>query len=221
MTAIRIMDSHLELANIGTNTHADIDTHIADPSAHHSKYTDAEAVVAADVSNKFIERNVENEITAETILNRNSLGKIESLKTTVASQLLLTEPFSCILRSTSHDRQQLFVDVKFPYFFIQDDVDPNPMGAGYIRLSKLIGNWQTTMSFTVVSDTDHKKTPFEINYNNVDFKNFPIKGIKRYNQSAEPNLTNTYISFWRDTDDGKVYLIYKDATSGQKKVELT
>ena len=158
--------------------------HIANDSAHHSKYTDAEAVAAADTSDKFIERNVENEITAETILNRNSLGKIQALKTTAASQLLLSEPFSCILRSTSHDRQQLLVDVKFPYFFIQGDVDPNPMGAGYIRLSKMIGDWQTKMSFTVISDTDHKKTPLVLNYNNVDVKNFPIKDIKNHDASA-------------------------------------
>ena len=43
MSAKRIIDDHLELANIGTKTHAQIDTHIADPSAHHVKYTDEEA----------------------------------------------------------------------------------------------------------------------------------------------------------------------------------
>ena len=43
MSAKRVIDDHLELANIGTKTHAQIDTHIADPSAHHVKYTDAEA----------------------------------------------------------------------------------------------------------------------------------------------------------------------------------
>ena len=43
MTAIRIIDNHIELANIGTNTHAQIDTHIADPSAHHTDHKVAQA----------------------------------------------------------------------------------------------------------------------------------------------------------------------------------
>ena len=48
MTAKRVIDDHLELANIGIKTHAEIDDHIADPSAHHVKYTDAEAISATE-----------------------------------------------------------------------------------------------------------------------------------------------------------------------------
>lgn len=40
--------------------------------------------------------------------------------------------------------------------------------------------------------------------------------------STEPTLTSDgELKVWRDTDDGKVYLLYKDADSGQKKIELT
>ena len=55
----------------------------------------------------------------------------------------------------------------------------------------------------------------------VSVENLPLKNIKRYNQSAEPSLNDKEMCIWRDPDDGKVYLIYKDETSGQKKVELT
>ena len=54
MSAKRIIDDHLELANIGTKTHAQIDTHIADPSAHHIKYTGAEAVAAVETADKYV-----------------------------------------------------------------------------------------------------------------------------------------------------------------------
>ena len=43
MSAKRIIDDHLELANIGTKTHAQIDTHIADPSAHHTDHKVSQA----------------------------------------------------------------------------------------------------------------------------------------------------------------------------------
>lgn len=45
--------------------------------------------------------------------------------------------------------------------------------------------------------------------------------IRRTAQSAEPTLDNSEIRIWRDSDDGKVYLVYNDAESGQKKIELT
>lgn len=54
MAAIRIIDDHLELASIGTNSHAQIDAHIADPSAHHTKYTDAEAVSAVATADDYV-----------------------------------------------------------------------------------------------------------------------------------------------------------------------
>lgn len=37
MTAIRVIDNHNELINIGSNSHAEIDIHIVDPNAHHSQ----------------------------------------------------------------------------------------------------------------------------------------------------------------------------------------
>ena len=71
-----------------------------------------------------------------------------------------------------------------------------------------------------------------------DFEGFfdPISGKnrakdvftnRRVNQSAEPisGTGSTQIDvgeqiIWRDTDDGKVYLMYNDINSGVKKIEL-
>lgn len=44
---------------------------------------------------------------------------------------------------------------------------------------------------------------------------------RRLNQSAEPTPGTGEMMIWRDTDDGKVYLLYNDADSGAKKIELT
>lgn len=45
--------------------------------------------------------------------------------------------------------------------------------------------------------------------------------ILYYEQSAEPTLSdNGTACFWKDTDDSKVYLVFKNS-DGQKKVELT
>ncbi len=42
---------------------------------------------------------------------------------------------------------------------------------------------------------------------------------KTYIQSTEPTIPNDSFAFWKDTDDGKFYLI-KDIGGTQKKVEL-
>ncbi|MCP4651574.1 MAG: hypothetical protein GY853_16040 [PVC group bacterium] len=54
-----------------------------------------------------------------------------------------------------------------------------------------------------------------------DDKSDYIFSPKRVAQSLEPTAETGEMMFWRDTDDGKVYLIYNDTDSGQKKVELT
>ena len=43
----------------------------------------------------------------------------------------------------------------------------------------------------------------------------------RLAQSAQPTPGAGEIVIWRDTDDGKVYLVYNDADSGVKSVEMT
>jgi hypothetical protein len=52
--------------------------------------------------------------------------------------------------------------------------------------------------------------------------------IRRLNQSTIPTSGDgsTQISVgelltWRDTDDGKIYIVYNDTTSGIKSIELT
>lgn len=48
-----------------------------------------------------------------------------------------------------------------------------------------------------------------------------VLDILYYEQSAEPTLSdNGTACFWKDTDDSKVYLVFKNS-DGQKKVELT
>jgi hypothetical protein len=44
---------------------------------------------------------------------------------------------------------------------------------------------------------------------------------RRLNQSAQPAPASKELLVWRDTDDGKVYLVYSDPDSGALKVELT
>ena len=45
--------------------------------------------------------------------------------------------------------------------------------------------------------------------------------IKNYEQSAEPTLAATErYAFWRDTDNNKVYIIYRRGVADQVKVEL-
>lgn len=57
MPAIRTLDDHVEMANIGTNTHAQIDSHIVDPSAHHTKYTNADAVAAVLAADDYLKND--------------------------------------------------------------------------------------------------------------------------------------------------------------------
>ena len=57
---------------------------------------------------------------------------------------------------------------------------------------------------------------------NADLK-FATSGrmfMKRYNQATEPSLADGEMAMWRDTDNGKTYLVYNDADSGQNLVEL-
>lgn len=45
--------------------------------------------------------------------------------------------------------------------------------------------------------------------------------IKRTSQNSEPTITQGELRIWHDADDNKVYLMYRDATEGAVKIELT
>ena len=43
---------------------------------------------------------------------------------------------------------------------------------------------------------------------------------RMFEQSSEPTIQRNTFAFWRDTDDGKIYLI-TNISANQKKIELT
>ena len=45
--------------------------------------------------------------------------------------------------------------------------------------------------------------------------------LTRVSQADEPTLESGQLMIWRDSDDGKIYLVFNDPDSGQKKVEMT
>ena len=44
---------------------------------------------------------------------------------------------------------------------------------------------------------------------------------RRLSQSAQPTPQSGEMLIWRDSDDGKTYIVYNDPTSGGRKVEMT
>ena len=113
MAATRVIDDHIELANIGTKTHAQIDTHIADPSAHHIKYMDAEAVAAVLADDKYI-KNDEDDIMHGEFECERSLA--------VREKTGFTNAYFLWLSSAGYARFKMKYDYTTAKFIMRDDL---------------------------------------------------------------------------------------------------
>jgi len=73
-----------------------------------------------------------------------------------------------------------------------------------------------------VRDLDGVDTVYAIHVENgiVAFGSGGYFNPPRYAASTQPGIGDGQLCIWRDTDDGKIYLIYDDADSGAKKIEL-
>ena len=241
MSATRVIDDHLELANIGTKTHANIEGHIqgignyAFPSAdgalnqiletdgagaiswvnkpsgfvcgnlnacnltdigtrahssltgigtndHHTKYTDAEAVAAADASDKFIERSVENLCTSWTTFKRTASGTIikiitEKDSTSIVGTLMLAE-----IKNPGDTYFNTMYRVNFPAIkAIGNDKYEYIM---YMRGYKPAGQTSSQVDFYLVNNAGSGFSPLSLYYDKIDVKNLPIKDMKNHVASA-------------------------------------
>ena len=235
MTAKRVIDDHLELANIGTKTHAQLETHLAGignyifpatdgavdefiktdgagnlswaaagggfacddlgscslsqlgtrphsqltgigTSDHHVKYTDAEAVAAADASEKFIERNVENAVTGKTTLKKTSAG-------TYFPDQILIEPIIC---SSDNIYQDMNVGIHQPYVRVKGTA-ASSYTIGSVHFLKPAGK-ASSIQLHVRHSSGGWRTPIQIYDDKIDVKSHPIKDIKNH---ADATLSGT------------------------------
>lgn len=176
MTAIRIIDDHLELANIGTKTHAQIDTHIADPSAHHVKYTDAEAVAAADASDKFVERNTINSVTASTEFEQTVNDLILKLHMKRASNLFTIGLESQLIESTNTNA--LGMTLSMPLLNAEYRGTDLTKTVGSISAAKLNGSYKGYMQFKVGNSGGGISELIRLTEDSLDIFNLPIKDLK-------------------------------------------
>ena len=177
-----VVDDHIKLSNIGTNTHVQIDTHIANNSIHQAKYTDAEAVAAADASDHYLERNIINAVTGSTTIERSSLGEIMQLKLTSSNMMVLAEPLVMMGKSTNTTKSGIYYDMKFPNFKIEGTDGSG--GLGYIKMYKAMGGLASNFDFVIASAGGSSHPILSLYNTSVDVKNHPIKNIKNHSASA-------------------------------------
>jgi len=127
--------------------------HKADVSAHHAKYTDEEAVAAADASNEFIERNVNNDVALVTTLKIQTTGSILKLLCERGYQFISTTIMSAWAKSTSHTYNQIYAYIYFPSVYVVG-TDTNVMiGSMYFKKAGGVNNSSLTIKVANTTPT--------------------------------------------------------------------
>lgn len=169
---------------------------VADPGANQdaatkkyhddNKYTDAEAVAAADASDKFIERNVENAITAVTTLKSTSASAFLNFKLVQAGLIFGGIPMELFLETTGFTYNQSMASVFFPRVNIKGTDAQHAIGDFYFE--KPLNVNYTYIRMRVADASANLKEVLFLTKDYVSVKGLPIKDIKNH---ADATLSGT------------------------------
>ncbi len=151
-----------------------------------NKYTDAEAVAAADVSDKFIERDVENVCSAITTLKRSVVGVILNFINEVPSGQIMTTTLNHIVKSTTHTFVNGGGMVTFPVSTFQG-TDTSKI-IGKTVFVKLPGGTKSYSEYFILNSAGSTVAVLKLEEDKIDVKNLPIKNIKNH---ADATLSGT------------------------------
>lgn len=161
---------------------ASYDTHIVDGSAHHSKYTDAEAVAAADASDKFVERNIENICSDITTIKRSTTGTLLKFISEVPGASITSTPMKTEVKSTNTTYLNMLCNLLFPA--VEAFGTDTHYGIGRLNWLKLPGVNNSYLAFYVLDTAASSKNPLTIRHDMIELQNIPIKNIKNHAASA-------------------------------------
>lgn len=157
-------------------------SHITNSSAHHTKYTDAEAVSAADASDKFLERNVENIITNVTTLKKETTGTVYKLHVETSGFILGGTPLSLEAEHKTRTYQNILSTVYFPIVeLVGTDITKT---IGSFQFVKNAGSLNTTLNVYLVDAAGNAVSFFTFEHDKIDLKNTVIKDMKNHSASA-------------------------------------
>jgi len=160
----------------------EFDTHISNPNAHHTRYTDEDAVNAVDASNKFIERNTENNVSGYTTLVTDQTI-LEFLKFKVEKPgFMAGAPLYATLKSTDSTYAQMLGLIDFPKVYLEGTDYGKIIGSIYIV--KEYGKIESRIRLRGVDSSGTERDFVIFDYDKIDIKNCTIKDIKNHDDAT-------------------------------------
>lgn len=183
------------LTDIGTRPHSQL-TGIG-TSDHHVKYTDAEAVSAADASDKFVERGVVNVATDTTELKRTATGDVFKLKREYSVANFVGNLISGDLDgSSARTYQEQGVSMMNPQMRVIGSDKSRTIG--YIMFYKQAGVQNSSLRFTVANTSAASIIRLIVNYDSINVMSQPIQNPKNH-VDATLSGTPKLVEFWIGT----------------------
>jgi len=160
------------------------DTHTSNPSAHHTRYSDDEAVNAVDASDKFVERSIENTVTGTTTLvwDAFTLEPIFVLKNTFSGYLAFCEPMNVHIKSKDKTYQEMKVWSSFPRFDVEGTDTKKTIGLFWFQ--KDDGKLQSLLTIKVLDNAGNNKSVLTLHHDKIECHNLPIRDIKNHDDAT-------------------------------------